>query len=62
MTDELTHTDKELNHCPRCRSEAITYIGTFNNGSQQVECVDCGADWYEVWTYAGVFYEGDEEE
>jgi formate dehydrogenase maturation protein FdhE len=53
MSNDLTHTDKELNHCPACGSDDITYTDTFN-GSIPVSCMDCDAQWYEVWTYAGI--------
>ena len=54
MSDGLTHTDKELNHCPSCGGDNISYEGHFNSGSQRVICGDCDAEWYEVWTYAGI--------
>jgi len=56
MTDDLTHTDKELNHCPACKSDDIRYDGHFESGSQKVSCDACEATWFEVWTYAGIFY------
>ena len=60
MTDELTHTDKELNHCPSCGGDNITYQGHFDSGRQRVTCGDCDAEWHEVWNYAGIvmFEEG----
>jgi len=54
MTDDLTHTDKELNHCPACGSKYITYTDSFNDGNIRVSCMDCDARWYEVWTWAGI--------
>lgn len=54
MTDDLTHTDKELCHCPSCGSDYISYEGGFCDGSQRVACVDCDAEWHEVWTWAGI--------
>ena len=58
MTDDLTHTEKELNHCPACGSDDISYNDTFN-GSIPVRCMDCDAEWYEVWTWAGILYDGE---
>ena len=54
MSDDLTHTDKELNHCPACWGEDISYAHSFCDGSILVSCGDCDAMWYEVWTYAGI--------
>ena len=54
MTDDLTHTENELCHCPSCGSDDISYDGGFCDGSQLVSCGDCYAKWYEVWTYAGI--------
>jgi len=54
MTDDLTHSEKELNHCPACGSKDITYTDSFNDGNIRVSCMDCDARWYEVWTWAGI--------
>ena len=52
--DELQFTEKELNYCPVCNSDNISYEGHFNEGNQKVECGECLASWFEVWSYCGV--------
>lgn len=54
MTDELKHTEQELNRCPLCGSDHISYTDSFADGGMPVACGDCNATWWEVWTYAGV--------
>tara|TARA_R100001463_G_scaffold76199_7_gene130277 strand:- start:10049 stop:10261 length:213 start_codon:yes stop_codon:yes gene_type:complete len=53
-TGKLTHTSRELDHCPACRSEDISYRDGFCDGIIHVVCNDCNARWDEAWTYAGI--------
>mgnify|MGYP003150042942 CR=1 FL=1 len=52
--DVLTHKHDEVNHCPACWSDDISYADTFNDGSILVTCGDCYAKWYEVWSWVGI--------
>ena len=52
--NEVTHTERELNHCPVCKSDDIHYVGHFEHGVQQVSCDACTAVWQELWEYSGV--------
>ena len=52
--DILTHTKRELQRCPVCNCDHINYEGNFESGSMRVGCIECGATWYEVWSWVGI--------
>lgn len=39
--------------CPTCNSDDISYVGSFDEGTMNVECQadGCGSRWYEMWTF-----------
>ena len=43
----------ELMNCPWCGSNDIQYEGSFENGTQEVQCNSCGGTWYEIWKFVG---------
>ena len=46
----------ELNECPSCGSDDITYTDSIVDGSVEVQCEtdDCDSVWIEHWKYIGI--------
>jgi len=49
----MTSVEIEPVKCPTCKSDDISYTGTFEDGCMHVECqeADCMSEWWEVWQF-----------
>ena len=52
--DVLTHKHDEVENCPVCGHHHINYEGNFHSGSIRCGCMECGARWWEVWSWVGI--------
>ncbi len=42
--------------CPTCKSDDISYVGSFDEGTMNVECqdADCMSEWWEIWDFSHI--------